>query len=93
MILIHRRQSGTDDGVQLAPLSSAPELGRINPVYAVLVRVFGPAECSDNPLEGTKYDSLLALQRERERFERRSAKAIPRWQRREQRLHGHDPLS
>lgn len=82
MILIHHRQTSTV-GVRAHGRSSTAnaQLVRINPVYAALLRVFGPAECGDNPLAGTKYDAVLAGQRDRERFERRAAR-IPRRQRR-----------
>lgn len=83
MTLIHHRRGATRGAGALR--GAGPQgagFAPINPLYAALVRVFGPAQCGDNPLAGTKYDAVLAGQRDRERYERRAAKAIPRWQRR-----------
>lgn len=95
MILIHHRRGSTGlagplqgDGIEsIGSPDSAHgidirEFTPINPFYAALLRVLGPAQCGDNPLAGTKYDAALAAERDRERFERRAAKVVPRWQRR-----------
>lgn len=64
----------------------------INPVYAELLRVFGPPDTPDNPLVGTKYDPRLALRRDHEKFKRRRTKSVARWQRWDARLRGHNPV-
>lgn len=92
MIIIHRRQRTTE--VTSTPPTAArnPDLERINPVYAALLRVFGPPDSPDSELVGTKYDTRIAAQREREEFERRRLRVNARWQRWDERLHHHHPV-
>lgn len=92
MTIIHRRQQVT--GVPPTPpdATPSPELERINAFYAALVRLLGPPDSPDSPLVGTKYDTRLAAKREREEFERRRVRANARWQRWDERLHGHNPV-
>lgn len=92
MIIIHRAQRATGIARALAAEDRSSREDRINPVYAALLRVFGPPDSPDNPLLGTKYDPRLAAQREREKFTRRRIKVDERWQRWDHRLHGHHPM-
>jgi hypothetical protein len=45
----------------------------INPVYATLLRMWGPADSWDNPLVGTRFDPRLSVQRQQETVQRRRA--------------------
>jgi hypothetical protein len=50
-------------------------LRRINPVLAFLYMIYGPADCAQSPLRGTRYDSGL---RHRRDLERRAARRLRR---------------
>jgi hypothetical protein len=54
---MHNRFRKTDD----------ISLRRINPFLAFLYMIYGPADCDQNPLRGTRYDSVLRHQRDLER--------------------------
>ena len=57
-------------------------LEHINPIKALLVMIFGPADGRGNPLVGTQYDPVV---RQRIETERRHE----RWARQEERRHAH----
>jgi len=52
-----------------------PSLRRINPILAFLYMIYGPADCDQSPLRGTRYDSGLRHQRD---VERRAARRLIR---------------
>ena len=54
----------------------------INPVTALLLKVFGPADGRGNPLVGTRYDPAVRQKIETERRH-------DRWARQEERRHAH----
>jgi hypothetical protein len=67
------------------------EFRPMNPVRAVLLRIWGPADSWDNPLTGTKYDPGLRAERQHESLEwrrRRSLRRKQQWNRLIHRHHG-----
>jgi hypothetical protein len=50
-------------------------LRRINPFLAFLYMIYGPADCDQSPLRGTRYDSGLRRRRD---VERRAARRLRR---------------
>jgi hypothetical protein len=57
-------------------------LEHINPIKALLVMIFGPADGRGNPLVGTRYDPVVRQKIETERRHER-------WARQEERRHAH----
>jgi hypothetical protein len=59
-------------------------LRRINPIRAMLLKVWGPADSWDNPLSGTRYDPVLKQRNQHENLEYRRQ----RWERRKEHWQG-----
>lgn len=75
-----------DDAEEDAPAT------RMSPVYAMLLRIFGPADRPDNPLVGTQYDPGRAAREDQRRFRRRRNRSIRLHRRWDKLLRGHNPV-